>query len=304
MGKKFISTKMKLFMLALFLLSIILYASGCIVLAQSGYKLSDYSKELNITPNSFKFDVNLSDFNDYSISRDYTLNDNITEIALNLNSQDIKVQNYEGQTLKVEIKSSSSISGELPETQDGNKLILSTKYDTPSDATITLSIPNSFNDIGTLKLVTSSGDIRISNLSLDNLSISTASGETKASNLNLNYFSSESSSGDSRFSNLSVLNETKLSSSSGELVGNGNFGKVTANTTSGEIDLNFEKSLKNSSLSSVSGSISLSLPQNSGYKINYETTSGDLDSSNKKLSAGDESSIINVNTTSGDLIVK
>ena len=304
MAKKFISTKMKIFMLALFLLSIILYASGCIVLAQSGYKLSDYSNELNINPNSFKFDVNLSDFNNSSISTEYTLNDNITEIALNLNSQEIKVQNYEGQTLKVEIKSSKSISGELPETEDGDKLILRAKYDTPSDATITLSIPNSFNDIGTLKLVTSSGDIRISNLSLDNLSISTASGETKASNLKLNYFSSESSSGDSRFSNLSVLNEAKLSSSSGELIGNGNFGKVTANTTSGDIDLKFEKSLNNSSLSSLSGSISLSLPTNSGYKINYETTSGDLDSSNKKLSAGDESSIINVNTTSGDLIIK
>jgi lia operon protein LiaG len=304
MGKKFISNKMKLFMLALFLLSITLYASGCIVLAQSGYKLSDYSNEINITPNSFKSDVNFFDFNNSSMTNEYPINDNITEISLNLNSQDIKVENYEGQTLKVQIKSNSSISSELPETEDGNKLILSTKYDTPSDATITLSIPNNFNNKGTLKLVTSSGDIQVSNLSLDRLNISTASGETKVSNLNLNYYSSDSSSGDSHFSNLSILNETKLSSSSGELVGNGNFGKVTANTTSGDIDIKFEKFLNNSSLSSSSGSISLSLPKNLGYKINYETTSGDLHSSSGKLSAGDESSIINVNTTSGDLNIK
>lgn len=304
MEKKFISTKMKLFMLALFILSITLYASGCIVLAQSGYKLSDYSNELNINPNSFKFDVNFFDFNNSSITKDYPLNDNITEISLNLNSQDIKVENYEGQNLKVQIKSNSSISGELPETEDGNKLILNTRYDTPSDATITLSIPNSFSDRGTLKLVTSSGDIQTSNLSLDSLSISTASGDSKVSNLNLNYYSLNSSSGDSHFSNLSILNETNLSSSSGDLVGSGNLGKVIANTTSGDINLKFENSLKNSSLSSVSGSISLSLPTNSGYKINYETTSGDLNSSSGKLSAGDESSIINVNTTSGDLTIK
>lgn len=304
MGKKFISTKMKIFMLALFLLSIIFYASGCFALAQSGYKLSDYSNELNINPNSFKFDANLFDFNASYVSKDYNLNDNITEIALDLNSQDIKVENYEGQTLKIQIKSYSSISGELLENEDGDKLILSTKYDTPSNATITLSIPNSFNDRGTLKLVTSSGDIKISNLSLDTLNISTASGDTQVSNLNSNYLSSSSSSGDSRFSKVSVANETKLTSSSGELIGNGNLGKVTANTASGDMDLQFEKSLKNSSLSSVSGSISLSLPTNSGYKINYETTSGDLDSSNGKLFAGDESSIINVNTKSGDLTIK
>lgn len=198
MGKKLISTKMKLFMLALFLLSITLYASGCIVLAQSGYKLSDYSNELHINPNSFKFDVNLFDFNNSSISKEYPINNNISEIMLDLNSQDIKVENYEGQTLKVQIKSNSSTSSELLETEDGNKLILSAKYDTPSDATITLSIPNSFNNNrDALKLVTSSGDIQISNLSLDSLNISTASGHTKVSNLNLNYFSSDSSSGDS-----------------------------------------------------------------------------------------------------------
>jgi len=304
MAKNFISTKMKVFMLVLLLVSIVFYGSGCITLVQSGYKLSDYTDELNINPNSFKFDVNLFDFNDSYISRDYTLDDNITEIALNLNSQDIKVENYEGQTLKVQIKSSSSISGELPETEEENKLILSTTYDTPGNARISVSIPNSFKNRGTLKLVTSSGDINISNLSLDTLSISTASGDTNVSNLNLNYFSLNSSSGDTSFNNVSALNETKLSSSSGEIIGNGNLGKVTANTTSGDMDLQFEKSLGNSSLSSVSGSIALSLPRNLGYKINYETNSGDVDSSNGKLSAGDESSIINVNTTSGDLIIK
>lgn len=304
MAKKLISTKMKILMLVLLLLSIAFYASGCIALVQSGYKLSDYADELNIKPNSFKFDVNLFDFNDSSISTDYALNDNITEINFNLNSQDIKVQNYEGQTLKVQIKSSSSISGELLETEDGNKLILSTRYDTPGNASISVSIPNNFKNRGSFKLVTSSGDINISNLSLDTLSISTASGDTKVSNLNLNYFDLNSSSGDTRFSNISALNETKLVSSSGEIIGNGTLGKVTANTTSGDIDLKFEKSLANSSLSSVSGSIALSFSKNLGYKINYETNSGDVDSSNEKLSSGDESSIINVNTTSGDLIIK
>lgn len=306
MPKKFISSKMKIFMLILFLLSITFYVSGCITLVQSGYKLSDYADEINITPNSFKFNFNsdLFDFNDSYLSKDYNLSDNINEIAINLNSQNIKVQNYEGQTLKVQIKSNSSVSSELPETEEGNKLTLSSNYDTPGNASITLSIPNSFKSRGALKIITSSGDVNISNVTLDTLGISTASGNTDVSNLNLNYFNLNSASGDIHFKNISALNETKLASSSGEIVGDGNLGKITASTTSGDMELKLEKSIAASSLSSVSGYIDLSLPRNSDYKIDFETVSGHLDSSNKKLSNGNGSSIINVNTTSGNLNIR
>lgn len=306
MAKKFISTKMKIFMLILFLLSITFYASGCVALVQSGYKLSDYADELNITPDSFKFDanINLFDFDVSSLSKEYNLNDNINEISINLNSQDIRVETYEGQALKVQIKSNNSVSSELAESEEGHKLNLNTTYNTPGNANISVSIPNSFRNKGALKIVTSNGDIDISNVSLDTLSISTASGDTEASNLTLNYFSLNSSSGDTHLKNVSALNETRLVSSSGEIVGNGTLGQLTANTTSGDMDLKLEKSIANSSLSSVSGTIDLSLPKDSGYKINYDTISGHLESSNRKLSHGDESSIININTTSGNLNVK
>lgn len=306
MAKKFISTKMKIFMLILFLLSITFYVSGCIALVQSGYKLSDYADELNFTPDSFKFNanINLFDFDGSSLSKDYNLNDNINEISINLNSQDIKIENYDGPTLKVQIKSSNSTSNELTETEEGHKLNLNTSYNTPGNAKISISIPNSFKNKGALKIVTSSGDINISNVSLDTLSISTASGDTEISNLNLNYLSLNTSSGDTHLKNVSSLNETRLVSSSGEIVGNGTLGQLTANTTSGDMELKLENSLANSSLSSISGTIDLSLPRDSGYKINYDTISGRLESSNGKLSHGDESSIININTTSGNLNIK
>ncbi|WP_160683562.1 DUF4097 family beta strand repeat-containing protein [Clostridium sp. C2-6-12] len=306
MAKKFISTKMKMLMLILLLLSITFYASGCIALIQSGYKLSDYPNELNISPDSFKFNgnINLFDFDGSSLSKEYNLNDNINEISINLNSQDIKIENYEGQTLKVQVKSGNSASSELTETEEGHKLSLNTSYNTPGNAKISLSIPNSFKSKGDLKIVTSSGDINVSNVSLDTLSVSTASGDTEASNLTLNYFSLNSSSGDTHLKNVSVSNESKLVSSSGEIVGNGTLGQLTANTTSGDMELKLEKSLANSSLRSISGSINLSLPKDSGYKINYDTISGRLESSNGKMSHGDESSIININTTSGNLNIR
>jgi len=307
MKKKFISTNMKIFMLVLLLLSITFYASGCIVLVQSGYKLSDYADELNIDPNNFKvtfFDFNDFNFNDSYISRDYTINENINEIDLNLNSQDIKIVNYDGQDLKVQIKSHSTISSELLEAENDNKLVLNTSHDTPSNASISVSIPSRFHDKGTLKIITSSGNINISNLSMNTLNLSTASGEINISNLNLNYLSLNSSSGSINFNAITTLNETKLTSSSGSIIGSGALGTVNGSTSSGDIELKFKDSLSNTSLSTASGSVALSIPKNLGYKINYDTISGDLDSSHTQLSSGDESSLINITTTSGDLHIK
>jgi len=308
MEKKFISTNMKIFLLVLVLLSITFYASGCITLVQSGYKLSDYADELHIDPNAFNFKLNLDkfnfDFNNSSISNDYTISDTINEIDLNLNSQDIKIVNYDGDDLKVQIKSNNTISGELPETESGNKLILNTRYDTPGNASISVSIPYGFKDRGALKIITSSGDINISNLSVNTLNLSTASGDIDVSDLNSNYLTLNSSSGGIKFNTMTTLMETKLTSSSGDIIGSGDLGSVTGNTSSGDIDLQFKNSLNNTSLNTNSGSVSLSLPGELGYKINYQTISGDLNSSSKLLSSGDESSLINVNTTSGDLNIK
>lgn len=300
MQNKFISTNMKIFMILLFILSFTFYASGCITLAQSGYKLSDYSNELNINPNAFKFNLNF-DFNDSYISSDYALNDNINEININLSSQDIKVINYDGQDLKVQIESNSTISSELPKIETDNKLTLYAKYDTPRNSTISVSIPYSFKDRGTLKIITSSGNIDASNLSINSLSLSTSSGDINGSNLNQNYLNLNSSSGDIKFNTTKTLTETKFSSSSGSIIGSGTLGTLTGNTSSGDIDLQIRDSLSSTSLSTASGSVDLAFPKKSGYKVNYKTVSGDLNSHNKELSFGDESSIINVNTVSGDL---
>ncbi|EHJ02195.1 hypothetical protein CDLVIII_5727 [Clostridium sp. DL-VIII] len=308
MEKALIPFKIKIFMLVLLLLSIALYASGCIVLVQSGYKLSDYADELNIKPKDFKYNFDLNkfnfDFNASSTSKDYTINDNINEIDFNLNSQDVKVINYDGDALNVQIKSHNTTSNELSETESGNKLILDARYYTPNDSTILVNVPKKFQDRGTLKIVTSSGDVNISNLSLNTLNVSSASGSIKASDLDLTYLNFNTSSGDIYFNNTKTSSETKLNSSSGDINGSGNLGIITGSTSSGDINLQFINSLNNMSLSTHSGSVILSMPKGFGYKINYETVSGDLSSPNNRLTSGDESSLININTVSGDLNIK
>ena len=112
MNKKFISTKMKIFLLALLILSIIFYASGCVVLIQSNYNLAHYSDELNFNPNSLRYNFNFSNnflnfTNSYS-SHDYDITDDISEIDFNMNSQSVEIVNTNTDKLNIKIKSFSS----------------------------------------------------------------------------------------------------------------------------------------------------------------------------------------------------
>ena len=305
MKKKFISSKMRILMLVLLILSITFYASGCIALIKSGYKLSDYADELHINPENFKLNFNKLnlDFNTTYISKNYPLNDNINEIDFTLNSQNIQVTNYDGDNLKIEIKSNTT-SSELTQEDNENKLAFNAKYNTPSNASILVSIPQNFKDKGILKITTSNGDVALSNLSMNTITASTASGHINSSNLNLSYLSLNSASGNINFNNTIVSTESKLVSASGDVNGSGNLGSLTANTSSGDIRLQIMNSINTTSISTHSGSVTLSIPKSLDYKVNYHTVSGKLNSSNKQLSNGNESSIINVNTTSGHLNIK
>ncbi|WP_156332279.1 DUF4097 family beta strand repeat-containing protein, partial [Clostridium paraputrificum] len=101
------------------------------------------------------------------------------------------------------------------------------------------SMPSYLSSKVTLKITTSSGDITINNLSTNTLNASSASGDINLSSTNLNYLYLSSSSGDMNISSSTTSNETNLTSLSGSINGNGNFGALTGSTSSGDIKLTF-----------------------------------------------------------------
>ena len=142
--------------------------------------------------------------------------------------------------------------------------------------------------------------MNLSNLNINSLSTFTSSGEIYMSNINLDYISLNSSSGDISLNNL-FASDTKINSTSGEIDCIGNFGTLYSSSTSGDMNFSFTDSLKKSSFGSVSGDISLNIPTQCGYKINYYTVSGDTSFST--LSNGNEEALIDIKTTSGDISV-
>ena len=81
-------------------------------------------------------------------------------------------------------------------------------------------------------------------------------------------------------------------------------------TTSGSVLLNLKKSAGDCEISTVSGKVTLLLPEKGNFTISYDTTSGDFDSDIEmaqkgcKYFAGKGSDRFTVDTTSGDLRIK
>ena len=277
MSKKFISTKMKIFLLVLLILSIIFYASGCVVLVQSNYNILDYSDEIDFNLDSFKYNLdfknNFLNFTNSYSSHNYDINDNISEIDLNMNSQNIEVVNTDNKLLNIKIKSFSSSNTELNLSQSNNKMTFSPTVDIPNSAEIILSVPLEVSEKITLKLTTSSGDINLNNYSSNTINASSANGDINLNNCNLNYLYSSSSSGDINMTYVNSHVETNVSSLSGTINGTGNFSVFTGSTSSGDINIDFENKLNNLFIRSISGDIGLCIPSHCGYEINYNTLS-------------------------------
>ncbi|WP_294377536.1 DUF4097 family beta strand repeat-containing protein [uncultured Clostridium sp.] len=305
MSRKFIPIKMKIFILILIILSIVFYASGCILLVQSNYNLSDYSDEFNFNEDSFKFNFNdtfLNFTNSYS-SYDYDINNTISEIDFNMSSQNLKFITSKNNTLNIKINSFSSSSSKLNLITNNNRMTFSSTADISDDAEIIVNMPSDCLNKITLKITTSSGDIDIKGLSANAVNASSASGDVYFDKCNVNYLSCSSSSGDIYLNSINSYMETNLSSLSGSISGDGNFSVLTSKTSSGDMDISINNKLDNTFLASSSGDISLIIPSECDYNTNFSTLSGELTSSKNTLKNGDMSKTINVNTSSGNLCI-
>lgn len=139
-------------------------------------------------------------------------------------------------------------------------------------------------------IATSSGDVRIAG-DCGALEINTTSGTV-------------SSTGDIKAKSLNV------DTSSGEVILSGSFPLVDISTTSGRVSLDCVDCPDQIKIGTSSGDVKLALPENSGFTLRYDTSSGELQCgfsvvmSGSRYISGDGLADFGVNTSSGSLIVK
>ena len=143
---------------------------------------------------------------------------------------------------------------------------------------------------------------------LDGITINVVSAEVELYDINARDLSLTSISGnctvDGRY------NDVVISTTSGEVFFTGSFRDGMFNTVSGDLSITADKALSNFEANGVSGDITLTIPANTGFQLEFDTSRGNLRSAfvatekGNKYTCGDGSVAMTVDTVSGDLILK
>lgn len=192
--------------------------------------------------------------------------------------------------------------------QDASVFSYSVNY---TDLKVDIYVPNSYKD--DIKIVSSSGDIKIQKDGLNDLNITTSSGDIEISNANFNNLTVLSSSGDQQYMNVSA-EDSNLTSSSGNIEAKTVAGNMNVVSSSGDIRIIYKKYNNDINIATSSGDVELYLPTSSDFYLDAKTNSGDIKCNfpitiqgNQKRSlegtVGSGKNKINVATSSGDLSI-
>lgn len=289
MDNKFLSRKTKIILLILTIITIVCFSSSFTILAQSGYNFSTIFS-------SFK-DNQLAESSD---NESYPIDDSITELNLDLSSEDVKIIQSDSDEIKAKIENKSfldtSAKNVLTSSITGSCINIKTTKNIHDDIKITLYVPYR---ISSVTANSASGNIDIDNYKINgDFNITTASGDISIKNSKSDSVHLMSASGNINLNDTDINNKSILKSSSGDINTNDtSLGEISASSLSGDIKLKLDKNILSSSLSTASGDINVSLPDDTACNVKFSTASGELRNMIKNQNGN---ITFNINTASGD----
>lgn len=248
----------------------------------------------------------------------------INEVVIDNSSTDINIIPEDRDNIEAHLYGNVSTSSKanvpkLMVTSTRDKLIIkSHKEETSvvgiysSSLKLDIRIPKNYEK--DVSIHSSSGDINIHDLKLENYKCKLSSGDAKMKNFRVENLFYEASSGDFKGENI----ETKVGefkASSGGININGFSGKLKVRTNSGEIKIDYKEFNNDVELQDFSGDVELNLPQNAEFYLDAEVSSGDIkcgfpitvkDTEDKDRLSGtvkSDKNKIDIKTTSGDIRV-
>lgn len=187
--------------------------------------------------------------------------------------------------------------------------------------------------MGEINIQTSSAEVFLGQLELDTLRVNTASGDITCDECYVQTAELTTVSGDLSLNHL-CASQTAVSSESGDVLGDLQCTDFSAHSVSGDMNLTFydrvekldldtvsgdiwasveDASIRSINAESTSGNISLSLPWDISYTLEFSSVSGDVDlpgfegtrpsSRNGRYVQGDGGCQISVNTISGNFMI-
>lgn len=290
--------------------------------------LSNVDKIISSIPNIVVNENNLSnsDYKEFKVDENQNISLSTTNlININTSSYSINVLRSDAKEVGVHFYGSGYVNNEeaIPKlTVDTTGSTLNIKADKKSninanfknsDLKLEVSIPSSFNyDI---RVNSSSGSINFDKLSFNNIECNSNSGSINLKELNLAEIKCTTNSGKINCINSNIKNAF-FNSNSGSKSITGFSGNLYSSSASGTLNAEFAQFEGNEiDISSNSGSVSLIVPNNSGYYLKAVTNSGKINCHAFTEIVNNQSNFvegivknnrnkINIKTSSGSITIK
>ena len=165
-----------------------------------------------------------------------------------------------------------------------------------------------------LKINTTSGNVNIRNLQLDKFKFDTTSGDAKINSLTANETIFEGTSGKVNVKSL-LSKKNEFNTTSGDTKIENITGDILGKSVSGYFKFDYKDVNNDINIDTISGDVELKLPKKSEFKLDFDSTSGDLkndfpitvtgeaDKHEIKGNVGNGNKTIKINTTSGNATI-
>lgn len=264
-------------LLIVFLVFILTNSLGKNQFSFNGFKLFS----INLGGFNYKFD----DESKYSIADGKITVDDVRKIDLDWISGNIKIEEYNGNKIEFYEENSSSLSEDdkMRYFVDNGTLKIRFRKSYMGfgllkslNKAIVLRIPVSMEDgLNEFKIDNVSSSINIEALITDNLTIDSVSGEISIRNLLAKELDIETVSGTVNVSAKSeILNIETVSGTLNAVIDSALIKKVNVDSVSGDAFLDLGSCPEDLDMESVSGNAHITIPENKGFEVKYDTVSG------------------------------
>jgi lia operon protein LiaG len=244
----------------------------------------------------------------------------VSKVFVDTISSDVNVILSKDNTIKVHFYGTTSELSRAPKLEtslNGDKLDISIKYPKQIMSIINFNlntkldvyIPENYKK--SISVETVSGEINMDKLEADNFSTHTTSGDININSLVASTTDFSSVSGTIDVKEL-LAKDSGFETTSGDIKIETITGDLEADSVSGSITALYKEFNNEVNAETVSGDVNLSLPQTSEFKVDFSSTSGELDNEfplvisgkvekrNVKGTVGNGQKTIKIETTSGD----
>lgn len=241
--------------------------------------------------NGFNFSINFDlgshsrhSRSDFVLVKEQVITDNITDISIEWISDYVDILKSENNEIKIVQKAgekfpedkvfSYKVSGGKLSIKDGRKNKFKIGININEGTGLEIYLPEKkFNSIN---VSTTSADLDAGTLTAEKLIFNTTSGNIKFSGM-FSEVDANSISGNIRSRDTEVQ-KLNIDTTSGNARVSGSFERVELNTISGKIEIQSSEMLQSFKSSSVSGDVTLAIPENDGFTIEFDKVSGNIDS--------------------------